>query len=284
MSKKLEEIPPFSLQFAKMLEKRSSDLETLIKNKEKALSSAPEGSVRIVKRGKKLQFYKKSGTGDYQGTYLSRKDDALALALVQKDYDEALFKNARLELYHVNQLATFLSGKHSCAAAYEDLDSARKKLVTPVTLTDEQYAQAWQALPYRKKKMAPSAAPLITENGEQVRSKSELIIANALKNSGIPYRYEFPLGMCTNSTAFSEDFCHFYPDFYCLNVKTRAEFAWEHFGMMDNPEYAVTAVQKLAVYAQNGFYPGINLIITMETKEKPLNSQELSGIINAYLK
>ena len=45
------------------------------------------------------------------------------------------------------------------------------------------------------------------------------------------------------------DFCHLHPDFYCLNLRTRQEFAWEHFGMMDDPDYASTTAEKLRLYA-----------------------------------
>ena len=46
----------------------------------------------------------------------------------------------------------------------------------------------------------------------------------------IPYRYEFPLTL--------KDGNIYHPDFLCLNVRTRQEYIWEHFGLMDNPDYA----------------------------------------------
>ncbi|MDD5928966.1 MAG: hypothetical protein PUC37_04080 [Spirochaetales bacterium] len=54
--------------------------------------------------------------------------------------------------------------------------------------------------------------------------------------------------------------------------------------MMDDPDYAGQAVQKLELYAANGYFPGKNLIITMESKSKPLSSFEIKRIINAYSK
>lgn len=88
-----------------------------------------------------------------------------------------------------------------------------------------------------------------------------------------------------NSASFvNEDFCEFHPDFYCLNLRTRQEYVWEYFGMMDDPDYAGQAVQKLELYAANGYFPGKNLIITMESKSEPLSSFEIKRIINAYSK
>ena len=67
-------------------------------------------------------------------------------------------------------------------------------------------------------------------------------------------------------------------------TSTRREFAWEHFGMMDDPDYAARATEKLELYAENGFFPGKNLIITMETPAKPLSSKLLKSVIKTYLK
>ena len=163
---------------------------------------------------------------------------------------------------------------------------------------------------YRHKKFAEDAPQLFTDNNEQVRSKSEVIIANALKAAGVPYRYEFPLLVDRNAadnyeasdnmgsahvTAsvksraktpdfYDQDICQLHPDFYCLNLRTRQEFAWEHFGMMDDSKYAANATEKLELYAENDFFLGKNLIITMETSAKPLSSKLLKSVIQTYLK
>ena len=38
------------------------------------------------------------------------------------------------------------------------------------------------------------------------------------------------------------------PDFVLLNKRTRQEFYFEHFGMMDNPEYSSKAIHKIEMY------------------------------------
>ncbi len=175
----------------------------------------------------------------------------------------------------------------SSERVYEKLPSARQQIVTPLTMTNNQYADAWLKVEYRHKKLPDDVPPFFTENNEHVRSKSEVIIANALKSADIPYRYEFPLLMDKNGgdPGFQNyDFCHLHPDFYCLNLRTRQEFAWEHFGMMDDPDYAARAAEKLQLYAENGFFPGKNLIITMETMKNQLSSKILKEIIKTYLK
>ena len=52
--------------------------------------------------------------------------------------------------------------------------------------------------------------------------------------------------------------------------------------MMDNPDYAVKAVKKMQSYILNGVIPGIDLIVTSETKQTPLNVRIIKDLIKAY--
>ena len=66
----------------------------------------------------------------------------------------------------------------------------------------------------------------------------------------MPYRYEFPIKLKSESgTGRKVSEVTFYPDFLCLNLRTREEFCWEHFGLMDDEEYANNAAGKINHYA-----------------------------------
>lgn len=280
--KKLESLKP--AVFLPQIEARIAELEEVLKAKQFAVKKNPSGLVRIVRRGKSLLFYKRSSPSDAQGTYMPRSQEKLVRALIQNDYDKKTIPAIQAE---IKELKDFLKAyKEKCSdTVYQKLASTRREVVMPLTLDDDAYAAAWLKVEYRRKKIPEDAPQLYTENNEQVRSKSEVIIANALKAAGVPYRYEFPLLMDKNSEADAgADFCQLHPDFYCLNLRTREEFAWEHFGMMDDPEYAARATEKLELYAENGFFPGKNFIITMETSAKPLSSKLLKSVIKTYLK
>lgn len=54
-------------------------------------------------------------------------------------------------------------------------------------------------------------------------------------------------------------------------------------GMMENPEYAAKAMNKLNIYARNGYSVGENLIITMEGQSQPLNTRNLETVIRQNL-
>ncbi len=273
-------------QFISQIENRISELEQALKTKKLSVKNAPTGLIRIVQKNGKLQFYKRESETDKQGKYLPRAEDKLAQAIIQKEYNQKTLPALEAEISCLKNFLTEYKSKTS-NSVYENLPSTRQQVVTPLTLTDEQYTDAWLKVEYRHKKLPDDAQPFFTENNEHVRSKSEVIIANALKAAGIPYRYEFPLLMdknADNPDYPDYDFCKLHPDFYCLNLRTRQEFAWEHFGMMDDPEYAARAAEKLQLYAENGFFPGKNLIVTMETSKKQLSSKMLKEIIKTYLK
>ena len=76
----------------------------------------------------------------------------------------------------------------------------------------------------------------------------------------------------------------FTPIFLCLNLRTRQEFIWEHFGRMDDSDYSKKTAQKLRTYSENNIHPGKNLIITVEANGLPLSSMYIEEIIQTYLK
>lgn len=70
---------------------------------------------------------------------------------------------------------------------------------------------------------------------------------------------------------------------FCLNKRMRQEFFWEHLGMMDLPEYAADAVEKISIYGMHGIILGKNFIITAETSKKPLDERLVDKYIDEYL-
>ena len=118
-------------------------------------------------------------------------------------------------------------------------------------------------------------AEYYSDNGLRVRSKSEILIANALDKYCIPFRYEYPLMLKKSGVVR--------PDFTCLNIRTRKEYIWEHFGMMDDEGYAHKNVLKINDYETSGFHAGINMILTFETSLTPINSNIIRAMIENYL-
>ncbi len=254
----------------------------------KQLKTSPHpqipGRLRISQKGKYTEYYHIINADDsnntnstHNGKYIPKKQREIACKLAQKDYDSKIVTLVEEE---IAALKTYLTIAPNIQAFYKTMCPARQKLITPLTLSDEQYASQWKTEPYQGLPFAPDAPVYTTNQGERVRSKSEVLIANALAQHKIPYRYEYPLKLQgqhnSNSTTL-------YPDFLCLNLRTRQEFIWEHFGLMDSQEYVSNTVSKLNLYAQNKITPGKKLIITMETNTEPLTPNIINQMIHEFL-
>lgn len=161
-------------------------------------------------------------------------------------------------------------------AIYEQLHKERKKLVIPIREPQGDFVSRWERVEYQGKGFSESAPEYYTAKNERVRSKSEWMIANLLRENGIPYRYEYPIVL--------KGLGQVHPDFMVLNTRIRKEYYWEHFGMMDDREYLEKALHKINMYEQNSIYVGEGLIVTYETATCTLNPKTVINKIERYLK
>ena len=54
--------------------------------------------------------------------------------------------------------------------------------------------------------------------------------------------------------------------------------------MMDDENYANHALQRLALYAENGIWPGQGLILTFESSTLPFSGRGLEEMLRPYTK
>ena len=283
-TKTIENQPLTPLFIEPLLQKRLAELNTLLATKLKEVKKAPAGSLRVTSSNRVTQYYHKTLAGDTCGRYIPVKNLRLAKALAQKDYDLQLIESLKTESRLLqNTLKAYEHLNKSSTLAEKLLSKLhikRHPLIIPVTLPNQEFAKKWQSLEYEKKPFAPDAPELFTSRGERVRSKSEIIIADALTRLGIPYRYEYPVELTTENGERRL----FHPDFICLNLRTREEFLWEHFGMMDDAEYSAKAARRLRLYETNQIFPGKNLIISVETSDQPASARQIERLAAQYLK
>lgn len=254
-------------------EKEMDYINRLIKAVTDSIDLAPSSSLKIDKRKGGLYYYERISGQDGKKIYLTPEDMPRVRILAQRDYNVKILKNLVARKLAIEKLEAMYPDK-SLESIYEGLSPERKALVRPVILTDAQYTSLWLSAPYAAKSFdEDDESKFYTENGERVRSKSEVIIANCLFHAGIPYKYECPLALEERTI---------YPDFTILDVKNRRTFFLEHFGMMDNPEYAETFVNKLSLYQKNGYFPGERLIMTFETSKKPLDTRMVKQTVEQY--
>ncbi len=257
-------------------QRRYKELTYIRNGRQKELEKAPPGKIHIVRDGSKTKFYLRTDPKDKSGRYLPADEQEKINTYVRKAYDEKLVKLLDREIKSLGRfLADGTESTDQIRHAYSDNTFRVQKIIEPVDMSDEDYVSTWLDHQYVKKEISETVACYETDHKERVRSKSELTIANALARHGIPYRYECPLIL--------KNGIKIYPDFTALNVKNRKQMYWEHRGMMDNPEYARHTVERLKQYMRSGLIPGRDLIITEETSENPLGTDEIEMMIKEYL-
>ena len=250
------------------LELRLTELNQMIKGLEKRIALAPEGFI-LPKNG---YFYRRI---DNKIEYLGKDKEALIKALIQKKYDLGQLEAAQKE----KQVLEKALKDFSCITKPKFPDQLMK-YVTLQEYTDEAKIKEWSkpSESFIPRKIVDTQ--YYTLRGERVRSKSEIIIADRLFHAGVPYHFEKELDLIDDN----KNWIQLLPDFTVLSLKTYETYYWEHFGWLDKEQYRNDMIAKLETYAQNGIFPGKNLIVTFETKDNQLSSMHVMQLINEYLK
>lgn len=212
--------------------------------------------------------------GNNEEKYLKTDKRQVAVDIASYDYLTGIVKRVDSELKRVNWLLK-KGAKNLPEDYYESLSKGRQRLIDPVYPTDEQFVKSWLSKPYQGKDFGEDDSEFYTDKNERVRSKSEILIANALGKFKVPYKYECPIVL--------KGIGKIHPDFTALNVKRRKIYYWEHLGKLDDPDYARKNVFRINTYEKNGIYHGENLITTWETSTLPLDVKLVDELIKHYL-
>ncbi len=275
-------------EFQFCLEEEKKVLNEIVIKAQDDIEGAAEGSLRIAQKDSPQYYWVNSETNK-QGKYIRKSNEELARELAQKDYAIKSNEIAIKKLKILEKCSTIYE-ENNIVELYEIFCPARQQLIEPYILSDYAFEENWrrkqldvkskieQELVSRRindKYPLTSENGFMTERGELVRSKSEKIIADKLYMMNIPYSYEQPI--------FMEGVGYIYPDFTILNIRTREEIYWEHFGLMDEPEYSSKAIKKISTYERNHIYNGKNLITTFEISSQSLNTQVIENLIVQFL-
>jgi len=249
---------------------RKASLEKALLAAKKVLDHAPDGKLRISRKKTGVQFYHVKNPKDTHGRYIRKEQIDLVKRLASKGYASRLKQRATRELRVLNEYLTIISDK-SADTVFDEIGETRRKLVTPILLSESRRAEIWENEEFVSNSFHPEEKKYETHRGELVRSKSELLIANMYAELGIPYRYENELIL--------KDGGRMFPDFTLFDTRRRKLIYHEHFGMMDDAVYWENAIRKIERYQKNGIFLGINLIVTFEGRNTSLNVRELSQSI-----
>lgn len=248
--------------------------------KEADCVKAPAGDISVTTRRGYIQYYLRDNPSEKSGKYLSKSDAKTIKAHLQKRYDKQALKLIKDEIDIIKNFLNKVdkkvakNGNVLLQEIYSTYPDEAKEYIQPIDVSDIEYISAWICETYIGKTVSDEVPAFLTDNGEHVRSKTELNIANALHKHGIPYRYECPLTLKNGITI--------HPDFTILKMPERKVMYWEHRGMMDDIAYARHAVQRIQDYMNNGYCIGKDIIISEETSRTPLGTKDIENIIRAY--
>ncbi|MCQ4636749.1 hypothetical protein NE619_08400 [Anaerovorax odorimutans] len=199
---------------------------------------------------------------------------------------ERLIHELKERQYIVKALPALRKNLRACSRALEQLelyDTAKLEKALPLYYGGLDYWEFlldgdinpadWAARSYARNTVHPESLIYESEGGLLTRSKAESEIATVLEREQIVFRYEPRLLLGKHC---------YYPDFCAVHPVHRKQIFWEHFGKMDDPEYAADAMEKLRVYAQWGYKLGDNLIMTWETKAFPLTFKHIKERVDTY--
>ena len=162
---------------------------------------------------------------------------------------------------------------------YSQMHEGKQVLFTPDFIPIEQRVKMFENEDYAAKTMDEEVTgEYFTANGERVRSKSEIIIADHLRRYGVVYKYEKPLELTVHGRRVT-----FYPDFTVMNSRTGRIYYLEHFGMMDNEDYYNAVLRKLDAFEMNQLLIGRDVLLLHESSSAPLNTRVLDCYIQEYL-
>lgn len=205
-------------QISDELRSRLTSVRQIITWCEKHLTKAPPGRLRILKQNSAVYYYHVTDNKHRNGIMIDPKNQSLIKALAQKAYLISLLHKALEEEKVLNTAIAHYRGDYP-ERIYSSYSPERKKLISPISLPDEDYKAQWLAQSYKHKEIDDDMPVYETINGERVRSKSEQLIADRLYFNGIPYIYEFPL-IIGDMT--------FHPDFTILRMSDRRVLYYEH--------------------------------------------------------
>lgn len=236
---------------------------------ENELATLPPGKLICCHQKYTSKWYLSNGNGR---SYLAKSNLPLAEQLARKKYLSLLLE----DLKHEQTALSFYLRHHFQTGKSEQLltnPSEYQRLLAPYFKPLSEELDNWMHAPYNKNPNHPENLIHKGISDNLLRSKSEVLIDMMLSSYKIPFRYECELAL--RDTII-------FPDFTIRHPQTGDFYYWEHFGLMDVPDYIDKVSSKIKLYSSHGITPGIQLITTYETKEHPLSLETIEMYIKYH--
>lgn len=249
----------------KQLLKRREQIVSEIEKCEIEINNAPRGRLQIHRNGNTLRW--RLVGDDRKRRNMSKNEITLAKKLARKRISFDYMKLLKKELYAIEFCLNHMPNDSD----YIDLNE-EKSLYASLLNIPTTKKTPWHQQEYERNKAHPEGLKHQSPSGNILRSKSECLIDMSLFYRGIPFRYESKLVIGTNK---------FFPDFTFYKEKTGEYKYWEHFGMMDDPQYRKKALAKIDQYIKAGLIPNEEVIFTFETSMTPISVNMIDKMIHS---
>ena len=249
------------------IQKEHDRLEGEIGKLQKKIESLPKGKLICAKGVKGYRWYK---SDDHQKVYIPKKERALAEWLALKKYYQTVLDEMKQEKRALNYYLDHHSDLPQKTRKLLEDHPGYQELLQGFLLPEGDSDREWMTADYDRNMNYPEHLIHKTALGGVVRSKSEAMIAHFLFINQIPFRYECALHLEETTI---------YPDFTIRHPVTGKVYFWEHFGRMDDGNYAKGVANKLQLYISHGIIPSLQLITTYETREEPLTIEKIENVL-----
>ena len=257
------------------------NVQAEIKKYKAEIRKLPNGRLECHKRGNGWRWYvKKEGKKEYVTKNHHKTAEALAYKRATKvKLDELQACEEAIGAF-IESMATSKEPKDKrnkpnpeierLAQAYYDRthpeEAERKKEIERQLNEDIQK--------FKGRDINKDEYPVRSSWGLRFRSKTEERIYQKLRENDLLVLYEPDMEL---------DGWMISPDFVVYNKRNGKKWVWEHFGMMDNPDYVNKSKSKIMRYIENGYIPSINMITTYEIKDNPVDLIYMDSIIENFL-
>ena len=245
-------------------------LEQEILSIQEKIAKLPVGKLICTRNGNYIKWYQSDGKNL---TYIPKKDKTLAERLAVRKYLTTQLAALQQEKTAIDFYLRHHTDDNKEKERLLSNESPYAALLSKHFLPVSEKMYEWMTEPYNHNEGYSEQCIYKTNTGHLVRSKSEALIAMLLHIYQIPFRYECELVLGETTV---------YPDFTILHPQTGQVYYWEHFGLLDNPNYAKNAMAKLQLYISNNIISSVQLITSYETKEYPLDVSMVENMIKYY--
>ena len=257
----------------KMLENARKEYATRLE----FLQNFQDVKLKRTKPGKGKCYYyyvKRQGSNSFK--YIGKSD----ARLVQKVSEARFLKEAIVRIDSDILLMKSLVNDYlpfDPSSIRDSLPVTYQCQVPPVSEVYAREGEKWKAGRLEFQKEFPENYPEYkkhrTSDGVKVKTISELVVYEKLKDAGLSFIYELPLPMDDYGPPL-------YPDFKVLSpIDMKTEIIIEFAGRLDKHGYREDFAWKVGRYIESGYEPGVNLFFIFGDKDGNFDSTQVTKVI-----